>query len=455
MHKEAAALGWLKKWLAARVPGGRFGRSLVWLSGGTALGQAITLAVSPLLTRLYRPEDFGVFGVYVSLLGIITVVASLRYEYALPLPEDERTAFHVLALCFLALGGTTLVGGLAVWWIGEELGEWSNLSELGKYVWLLPVGILAAGTYQILSYWGIRERCFPMLAQTRINRGLLRAGVQVGLGAVYPGPSGLVVGQLIGEMAGSGSLGREIWKRYRHLWGSLRWREVFQAGRRYRRFLFFSSGADFLDSLGLHGPLIFFAAFYGPEVAGWFTLGQRVIAAPLNIVVDAAGQVYFGEVAQLAKNDPKAMKGLFLRVAGRLALIGAIPVGGMCLLAPWVFEFLFGSDWEVAGQYVQILGAMFAVRFPIAPLSHTLNVLERQDLHLLWEGTRLVLVLGGLTLTRVLGGSDLMAVGAYSVTMTIGYLVLGTLCWYALSAVRKEPIDGRSVENDKVERGSV
>jgi O-antigen/teichoic acid export membrane protein len=51
------------------------------------LGQAITVLVSPILTRLYTPEDFGVFGVYASILGIVTVVASLRYEYALPLPE--------------------------------------------------------------------------------------------------------------------------------------------------------------------------------------------------------------------------------------------------------------------------------------------------------------------------------------------------------------------------------
>ena len=92
---------WANKAIAIVVPRGRFAKGVAVLAGGAALGQAITVLVSPILTRLYSPEDFGVFGVYASILGIVTVIASLRYEYALPFPEDGETAANILALCFL------------------------------------------------------------------------------------------------------------------------------------------------------------------------------------------------------------------------------------------------------------------------------------------------------------------------------------------------------------------
>ncbi len=157
-----------------------------------------------------------------------------------------------------------------------------------------------------------------------------------------------------------------------------------------------------------------------------------MIAAPLNIVVDSVAQVYFGEVARLSRDDPKAMKRLFLKLTGRLALVGGLPVALICSLAPWFFAFVFGPGWETAGRYVQILGVMFAVRFATVPLSHTLNVLERQDLYFIWDGTRLALVVGALLTGRALNFSHITAVGVYSLSMVIAYVLLGVISWQAL-----------------------
>jgi O-antigen/teichoic acid export membrane protein len=106
-------------------------------------------------------------------------------------------------------------------------------------------------------------------------------------------------------------------------------------------------------------------------------------------------------------------------------------------LAPWFFTIVFGPGWEMAGRYVQILGLMFAVRFAIVPLSHTLNVLERQDLYLIWDGTRLVLVVGALLMGRLLAFSHIAAIGVYSVSMLSAYLLLWGLVWHALKSRSK------------------
>jgi len=426
------ALAWVKKKVSLVLPRGRFARSVALLAGGTALGQAITVLVSPILTRLYTPEDFGVFGVYASILGIVTVVASLRYEYALPLPEDDETAANILVLCFILLFGMTTLSWLVIHGLGGQIVTWANVPGLKPYLWLIPLGMFGAGTYQILNYWAVRKRDFPRIAQTRLSRGVARAALQVGVGFAHSGPLGLLLGQLAGETAGSTSLGLAAWRKDRAPFKAISLQGIRLAGARYKRFPLFSSWADLLDALGLQVPQILFAAFYGAEVAGWFALGQRVIAAPLNIVVDSVAQVYFGEAALLPKNDVMAMRRLFLRLTARLALVGGLPIAMICALAPWFFPIIFGPDWEAAGRYVQILGVMFAVRFATVPLWHTLNILERQDLHLLWDGVRLALVVGTLLVGETLGFSHFSAVGMYSLSMLFAYVILWLITWRAL-----------------------
>jgi len=422
----------IAKAVRSMLPPGKFARAVTVIAGGAALGQAVTVLISPLLTRLYSPADFGVFGVYASILGILTVVASLRYEFAILLPKDEESAACILALCFLVLFGTTALSCFIITAIGGQIVVWANVPELEGYLWLIPLGMLGAGTYQILNYWGVRRRDFYRIGRTRLTRGIARAALQVGLGYAVSGPLGLLIGQFAGESAGSASLAEAAWKKDRGPLKAINLNGIRQAAARYRRFPVFTGTSALIDSLGLNAPQILFAAFYGAQVAGWFALGQRVIAAPLNIVVDSVAQVFFGEAARLSGDDPQSMRRLFWKLSTKLALAGAVPVAVICALAPWFFAIVFGSGWETAGRYVQVLGVMFAVRFAVIPLQHTLNILERQDINLIWDVARLILVVGSLLAGKALGFSDFAAVAAYSLSMSAAYLLLWGIIWREL-----------------------
>jgi len=78
-----------KNQLRRLLPKNAFVRSVSVLVGGTAGAQILLVLAAPLLTRLYTPEDFGLLAVYASLLALIGVISSLRYELAIPLPEDD------------------------------------------------------------------------------------------------------------------------------------------------------------------------------------------------------------------------------------------------------------------------------------------------------------------------------------------------------------------------------
>ena len=184
------------------LPGGAFTRHVATLASGTAAGQLLLVLALPALTRLYSPADYGALAVYSSTLTVLLVLASLRFEVAIPLPEDDQVAGSLLGLSLLALGAVTLLVSLFVWLAGDALVALTKVPVLRPYLWLLPVGLAGAGAFQALSYWAIRRRSFGRIARAKVTQGVGQVAAQIGLGLLGAGAPGLLVGDVIGRVAG-------------------------------------------------------------------------------------------------------------------------------------------------------------------------------------------------------------------------------------------------------------
>jgi len=75
-----------------------FTKAVLTLITGSSIAQLVSFAVSPLLTRLYAPEDFGVFQIFSSISGIAGVIATGRLEMAIMLPKERQNAINIFIL---------------------------------------------------------------------------------------------------------------------------------------------------------------------------------------------------------------------------------------------------------------------------------------------------------------------------------------------------------------------
>lgn len=123
------------------LPGGVFARHVVTLASGTAMGQLLLVLALPVLTRLYSPADYGALAVYSATLLVLLVLVSLRFEVAIPLPEDDQVAGSLLALSLLSLAAVTLVVSVLVWLTGDALVARAKVPALRPYLWLIPFGL--------------------------------------------------------------------------------------------------------------------------------------------------------------------------------------------------------------------------------------------------------------------------------------------------------------------------
>ena len=156
-----------------------FNQSVLKLVTGTGIAQLIAIALSPILTRVYTPTDFGQFGLYMSILAILSVGITGRYELALMLPKSHRKASQLLALCLILTLFFTTLASIGIITYKYTL---SHTYPLENWIYVLPLGILFTGFFNCLSYWTNRLKEYKTLATTTITQKLSSNAIQIGSG---------------------------------------------------------------------------------------------------------------------------------------------------------------------------------------------------------------------------------------------------------------------------------
>lgn len=381
------------------LPKSSFAKSVSVLAGGTAAGQFIVVAASPILTRLYSPEDFGLLAVYGGILGILGVVASLRYELAIPLPEYDRKAASVAVLCLVVVVVMALLTALVFGLFGSEIINILNTPSLQPYLWLVPLGVFLMGVYQAFQYWAIRTKAFSAIAKTRMSQSLGMVVVQV---AGYTlGPLALLLGRVVGHSAGIFGLVRSALKKHSKAFSSTTYTEVRQAAVEYRSFPIVSTWTGLASSGGANLPPLLIAIFIGAGPAGIFALTHRVLSQPMAVIGKAVGDVFYREAAQ-AHREGKLLETID-RVFSTLVLLAFPPAVMIFLVTPEAFVIIFGDSWKKAGEIARWMTPWLFFQFVVTPSTRIYPILGmhgvalRFQLSLLFSSV-LSIIIGGVLL---------------------------------------------------------
>lgn len=424
---------------ARGISGGSFGHSVLVMFFGTLIGQLGSVILSPALTRLYTPEAFGVLGSFTAVLLIASTVAALRYEMALPLARDLREAMNMLAVCGVALAGTTILFILVLLLLSRWGLNVTDFGQLRDYWFLLPFGFLCIGGYQIMVYFATQRSAFQAIARTKIYQGYSGPGLQVVMGMLHFGAWGLLVGFIVGQSTGIGFLLSRLVLQSGEAKRLVSLRDMKVLARRYVRFPLLSSWAGLINTAGTSAlVLVAMPVLYSTAVAGFIFLIDRVIGRPMLMVSTSILQVYVGDVSR-SRSDPAAMKQRFLRTAAiQLAVVSGWLVL-VNLVAPRLFPIAFGEEWRAAVPYLQVMSLALLPQMVMHPLLHTLQILERQGLSALWESARLVAVAAALWGSAALGLDALHALLSYSAVQAVAQIILFFLMLHSIQAHQKDP----------------
>ncbi|NYT79875.1 oligosaccharide flippase family protein [Alcaligenaceae bacterium] len=361
----------------------KFIQHVMLLTGGTAIAQMLMILALPLLTRLYTPTDYSILAIYASILGVISAIACMRLEIAIPIADNEGDVINLLILSFISVTILSILGALIVFLFSTEITILIEQPKIKPYLWFLPIGLWLSGIYSVLQFWATRKEKFPIIAKTRITQACGSISSQIGFGIAGLAPVGLLIGQLINSSAGITLLMRELIKYKAQSFKSVNYHSLINTLRKYKQYPQYSMIEALCNNAGIQVPILMIAALaIGPEV-GFLALATRIMAAPLQLLGGAIRQVYLSKAPSEFRQGTLAI--FTTRVLTGLVKTGVGPIVFVGIIAPIIFPLVFGEQWQRAGEIVRWMTPWFVLQFLASPLSMALHVANHQQSALLLQ----------------------------------------------------------------------
>ncbi len=411
-----------------------FVRSAGVAVGGAATAQFLTIAFSPLVTRLYGPEAFGAVGVFTAAVLIIGSIADLMYGAAIVLPRSEGEARSLLKLSAVVCITISFISVPPFVIFRSEIAAAIGFNASPDLLLLAPLLILLSGLCQPLHHWLYREGKFNEISRINIVEALANNISKVSVGLVSATAPVLLVLGILSKFLQTVLL----WQRARPsimrtaIAGSPSEEPTASAtlrsmAYRYRDFPLFRAPQKWLRDLAYTIPSLLFASLLGPAAVGFYLLSTRVIHLPNTVIAEAAGPVFLARLAK-ASHQSQDLRPILLRGSMALAAVGLLPFGLVALAGPSLFGIVFGADWEIAGEYARWLTLASYFAFVAVPTLSAVPLMGLQGQLLAYEmGTTLVravaLGFGALYLK-----SDIAAIALFSIAGACATLAQIVLC---------------------------
>ncbi len=357
-----------------------FEGNVLRLFSGTGIGQIISLAAAPILTRLFAPEAFGIAAIYTAVTGIIGSFVCLRYEQAIVLPEDDAEAVNILSLCLMAAVAVSGITFLLVMVVDAQ-----KAIQLGEYVWLVPISVFISGIYFAFQFWNTRTKHYSRISISTVSGSVSTTGASLSLGLLGHVTGGsLIIAALGGQMVSSIMLVIQILRADgKFFLESFSIKRVLSCMRRYKEFPLYGSWSILLGNGAWLLPLILMGVFFSPVFVGFYALGFRILQVPTSLIGSSIGQVFLQESAEAKNNGtlPESLEKLF----EKLVALSLLPFLMLMVIGQNMYALIFGAEWREAGLYTQILAPWALLWFLSSPLTCLFSVMEKQKLQLRWN----------------------------------------------------------------------
>lgn len=360
--------------LTEKLRQNRYVWQIITLMSGTLMAQVVMLAFFPILTRIYEPDEFGIYSLFFAVSSMIGMVSSLRYEQAIMLPKSNRDAQALVFLSILVtLGVSLLVGVFLFLFYDWVLGYFANLSYL---VWLLPVSILLIGLIQVFNTYATRQQYYKKMANVKMMEAVTTVSTQ-GASRYFFALDGLILGKLFSNAFSLYQLWAfHLQKQTLQLKYFTR-RRVKANIQRHQDFPKYQSASTLMNSFSQNLPILLFAPLFSPAVAGFYNLTYRVMQAPILLIANSTRSVFYQKASEMYARGEDVTE-LHLKTTLGLLKLFVVPMVIVLLFGEAIFMWVFGDQWGASGVIAQVTIIVFLFSFITPPTSMMYNILNLQ-----------------------------------------------------------------------------
>lgn len=411
-----------------------FNRNVIIASSGSVLAQAITILFSPIITRLYGTEAFGLLGTFTSLVAVLTPIAALTYPIAIVLPKEDDSAKGLAAISIRISLVVSLLIAIILFLGNDKLLALLNAEAISKFIWLVPVTMLFATWLQIAQQWLIRKKQFIVIARVTVTKTIISSIAKAAIGWFHPVAAVLIVITAIDNAVYAFLLNIGVKRKEGTMLPGKQTnarKSLHEIAKRHKDFPLYRAPQAFVHAVSQHFPVLLLAALFGPASAGFYVLSIRILSIPSEIIGKSVGDVFYPKINEAAQSGQNLSK-LILKATLALAAIGFIPYAIIVAFGPVLFGFVFGADWVTAGVYARWVSFMLFFMFINKPVVASIPVLNMQKQSMFFGFISAGLKIAALYLGFKLFKTDTHAIALFSIVGVIVYIIF--IVWVILSS---------------------
>lgn len=398
-------------------------KNIVLLMSGSTMAQIIPLAISPILTRIYSPSEFGVFSLYFSIVMILAPFITGRYELSIMLPKSETESRSIVYLSNLITIGMTIILFLLVFIFKDLIITNLNIRpKQAGWIYLIPLGALSVGLFNTYTYANNRVKHYRVLSSVKVIQSSFYSLLQLVLGYLKFGYWGLIIGYLFGQLYAAYRLLTKFVAKDQGPEEKVTKGMIIEKAKEYSEFPRFAMVTHSLETLSSNIPQIMLTRFFNAKYAGYYSLTTRTIGLPMSLIGKAVGDIFLADASRLYRENGECV-GIFKKTLGLLSIIPIIPLVFLYFKAEDIFIFVFGKEWGEVAEYVRILFIPFYLQFISSPLSHMFIIAKKVRVELFIQIFIAVLTILSFVFGSLIFKSDQVSLMFFAFTLTLKYII--------------------------------
>lgn len=334
-------------------------RNILTVVSGAAGAQIIAMAFMPIITRLYGPENYGVLGVFLGLVAMSVPVAALTYPIAIVLPRRDEDGRNLVKLSIMIAVGVAALVATLLGLFGRPFVELMGMEAITPFLMLIPLAMFCAAALETAQQWLIRKQRFKVTARVAIAHALIHNIGRSAAGLVHASAAVLVVSTAAGPLLHAAMLfigirrDKGVGRKHPEDEPTER-SSIRDVASRYRDFPIFRAPQMLINAVSQNLPTLVLAAYFGVTMAGFYAICRQTLSMPTHLIGKSVADVYYPKLV-LAIQEGRPITRMLLKAFIGLAAVGLVPFATVFFFGPWLFAFVFGSEWAMAGELARWL----------------------------------------------------------------------------------------------------
>jgi O-antigen/teichoic acid export membrane protein len=349
-------------------------KDILTLFTGNAIAFLAPVMLYPVLSRVFTPSDYAVFGLYSSIFAFLEIASAGRYDFAIVMPKQSDDGINLIAGGFLISVFYSVFILILVIFFNDFVALKLNNNDLAKWLAWLPLGLFFISISKLCNAWLIRAKKFKSASINKASQKIAEGSAQMVFGFLKAG-NGLVLGDIAGRLFNA------LFSIYQSVKFGLdkskvEFNSIRSNLRYYVEFPKFGILPAMLNALGGMMPVFIISMYYSVDESGNFNFSRILLSVPFALIATGISQVLMQQVSE-KKNENEPILNEVYSLALKLFILSTIGTIIIYLFGPILFEFVFGAKWRVAGEYTSILILSTSISLVVSPFSILLLVLGK------------------------------------------------------------------------------